>query len=293
MKEKVSVESEVYKFLDMFGVPYQDIVRFGLRVDKNENDSFQRLMLENDADIEKIYYKDDIIISKLKGALLVQPALPKHFKLNLRRQIELVQQWFYDTTGFKITDIGVLKEIPYLNNNPFVLQVTRGYNEKWFVLAGNEIKGDLTLTKKFNSYGYLGQNWIKSFGNTKCIIGNLYVDIELRDFGLVEKIAGNLSFSNHVYQNTLDSLSPIIRIDGDLNLKNTHLGLGSLEYVGGNLNLRKTTVHNLGNLKLVKGNVLMSKNQSDKVDLTGVEILGKVKYYNDVFNERSLTLPTY
>jgi len=293
MIDELRLEKEVYKFLDKNGVPYKDLAQIGLRIELNENDFFQDILRENDDEIEEVYHKGDFIISKFKNQFITQPDLPKTFKLTLKEQVEIVRKWFVETTGFQINDIGVLKEYPVLNGNPFVLQVSRGYNEKWFVLAGAVIKGDLSLSKKYNAQGYLGHNWIKSFGRIEKIYGNLYVDIELRDFGQLKRIHGNLSFSNHVYQNVLSSLSPLVKVDGDVYLKNTHLCLGTLESIGGSLNLRKTTVHDLGNLSEVKGNILLTKSQADKIDLSGVKILGKVKYYNDVFTEGELNPPNY
>jgi hypothetical protein len=189
--------------------------------------------------------------------------------------------------------LGIWKELPVLHNNPFVLQVTRGYNENWFILAGREINGDLSLRKKVDDFGRMGQNWIRSFGSVKKIEGNVYVDISMKDFGELEIVAGDLAFSNHVYQNELSSLGSLVEVHGDLNLKNTHLSLGILEVVFGNLNLRKTTVHDLGKLKSVRGNVLISKSQANKINLSEVEIGGKIKMYNDTFNPGQLTPTSY
>ncbi len=67
----------------------------------------------------------------------------------------------------------------------------------------------------------------------------------------------------------------------------------SLEEVGGNLNLRKTTCRNISSLKRVGGNVLVSKSQMNNFDFSKAEIIGKIKTFNDEFNEGKLTTPNY
>jgi len=286
-------EKDIYAFIDKWGIPYRQMVQFGVRLEENEQDVFQDIKILNDDEIEEYIKNDDFIISKMKSSYHVVPNFPKNFKLDLDEQKSVIFNWFFETTGYKINDLNTLKELPVLHNNPFVLQVTRGYNENWFILAGREINGDLSLRKKVDDFGRMGQNWIRSFGSVKKIEGNVYVDISMKDFGELEIVAGDLAFSNHVYQNELTSLDSLVEVRGDLNLKNTHLSLGRLEVVFGNLNLRKTTVHDLGKLKSVRGNVLISKSQANKINLTEVEIGGKIKMYNDTFNPGQLTPPSY
>jgi DUF4097 and DUF4098 domain-containing protein YvlB len=115
----------------------------------------------------------------------------------------------------------------------------------------------------------------------------------MENIGNLEMVNGNVSFSNHTYQHKLDTLSPLKKVNGDLYLKNTHASLGTLEEVKGNLNLRKTTVKDLGSLKKVGGNVLISKSEKDNYDFSNVDVKGKIKYYNDTFNRGQLTPPNY
>jgi hypothetical protein len=115
----------------------------------------------------------------------------------------------------------------------------------------------------------------------------------MNDFGKLTEVGGDLWFSNHVYQENLESIKPLKIVYGDLNLKNTHATLESLEEVRGNLNLRKTTCRNISSLKKVGGNVLVSKSQMNNFDFSKVEIIGKIKTFNDEFNEGRLTTPNY
>ena len=97
-------------------------------------------------------------------------------------------------------------------------------------------------------HGFLQENFIKTFGQIEKINGTLGVDGKMHDFGNLTEVGGDLWFSNHVYQENLESIKPLKMVYGDLNLKNTHASLESLEEVGGNLNLRKTTCHNISSL---------------------------------------------
>lgn len=286
-------ERDIYAFLDKWGVPFRQIIQIGVRFEENEHDLMQELRILSSEDVEEFIKNDEVIISKIKSSSHVVPNLPERFKLDINEQKLVVIKWFFETTGYRINDLNTFKELPVLYNNPFVLQVARGYNENWFILASQEITGDLSIRQKVDNLGRVGQNWITTFGNIKKIKGNVYVDIEMKDFGNLEIVDGNLAFSNHVYQKDLSSLDPLVEVRGDLNLKNTHLSLGSLEVVRGNLNLRKTTVHDLGQLKTVTGNVLITKSQADLINLSKVDIGGKIKVYNEKFNPGKLTPPSY
>lgn len=286
-------EAEVYKYLDKYGVPFGKLAVLGISVRKNENDILQDIQLENDDSIESYTRNGNIITARHKSKLRLEPRLPKSFNLSLDQQTKFIINWFKETTGYEINQLETLLVLPLLNGNPFMLVVDSGYNEQRLVLAKETINGDLMVRQKYNSYGDLTQNWISSFGSIKRINGNVHIGNQFEEFGELAVINGSLSFSNHIYQTKLKTLTPLEKVTGDLNLKNTHLSLGSLKIVEGNLNLRKTTINDLGSLEEVNGNVLISKSQKDKIDLTNVTIRGKVRYYNDVFNDGELTLPNH
>tara|TARA_B110000027_G_scaffold100765_1_gene106612 strand:- start:464 stop:1330 length:867 start_codon:yes stop_codon:yes gene_type:complete len=286
-------EAEVYKYLDKYGVPFGKLAVLGISVRKNENDILQDIQLENDDSIESFTRSGNLITACHKSKLRVEPRLPKSFNLSTDQQTKFILNWFKETTGYEVNQLETLLVLPLFNGNPFMLVVDSGYNDQRLVLAKETINGDLTIRKKYNYYGDLDQNWITSFGSIKKINGNVHIDNQFGDFGKLVVINGSLSFSNHVYQTKLKTLSPLEKITGDLYLKNTHISLGSLKVIGGNLNLRKATINDLGSLKEVNGNVLISKSQKDKIDLTNIEIRGKVRYYNDVFNEGELTIPNH
>jgi hypothetical protein len=286
-------KTELYKFIDYNGIPFGSLVSVELNIQENHNDFLQKILLENDTTQEEIIEKGSLIISKHTRWGIVEPRFPIDFKLTKNEQVELALDWFYDTTGYKIKEFKTLFELPVLNGNPFLLIIDKTYNDSRLMLATETINGDLKINKKFNNYGFLQSNWIKTLGRISIINGDLYIDNEMENLGNLKIVNGSLSFSNHTYQYKLESLSPLKKVNGNLYLKNTHVSLGTLEEVKGNLNLRKTTVKDLGALKKVGGNVLVSKSEKDNYDFDKINIQGKIRYYNDTFNKGELTLPNY
>lgn len=202
--------------------------------------------------------------------------------------------WLKDTTGYVVEEFKTLFELPELNRNPFLLQIEREIGKYFLILATKVIIGDIIVREKFHSHhGFLQENFIKTFGQIEKINGTLGIDGKMNDFGNLTEVGGDLWFSNHVYQENLESIKPLKIVYGDLNLKNTHASLESLEEVRGNLNLRKTTCRNISSLKKIGGNVLVSKSQLDNFDFSKIEINGKIKIFNDKFNEGQITTPNY
>jgi hypothetical protein len=286
-------KEELYKYIDHNGISYGTLVCSELYIQENNNDFLQKIILENDPTQEEIIEKGSLIISKHTRWGIVEPRFPSNFKLTKSEQVELVLDWFYDTTGYKVKEFKTLFELPVLNGNPFLLVIDKEHNDSRLMLATEIINGNLRINKKFNNYGFLQSNWIKTLGRISIINGDLYIDNEMENLGNLKIVNGSLSFSNHTYQYKLESLNPLEKVNGDLYLKNTHVSLGTLEEVKGNLNLRKTSVKDLGALKKVGGNILVSKSEKDSYDFSQIKIKGKIRYYNDTFNKGELTLPNY
>ncbi len=286
-------KTEIYKYLDKKGIPFVTLVQMGIAIEPIDDIILQKIQLENEQSTDEIIEKGSLIISKHTHWGIVEPRMPNEFKLSEKEQIRLVLDWFTDTTGFIVNEFKTLLELPILNGNPFLLCIVNKQDEKCLILARKTLNGNLTIKKKYNEYGRLQYNFINTFGKISRINGDVYIDNVMENFGELEIISGDLSFSNHTYQNKLESLSPLKKINGDLYLKNTHASLGSIEEIKGNLNLRKTTVKDLGNLKKVGKNVLVSKSEKDRYDFSKIEIGGTLKYFNDIFNKGELTLPKY
>lgn len=281
---------EVFNYLDKNGIPFRK--QGSLSIQIQEDNLLNRLSVENDESTDKISYKGGLIASTHHHSNIKVPCLPSVFQLTSSEQKNIVINWVKETTGIAVEEFKTLFELPVLNDKPFLLQVERGTDNWYLVLATQILHGDLIVREKYHYYhGFIQENFIKTFGQITKITGTVGIDGKMGDFGNLIEVGGNLWFSNHVYQENLVSLSPLKRVLGDLNLKNTHASLSTLEVVGGNLNLRKTTCFDISSLKSVDGNVLISRSQINSFDFSKVKIGGKIKYFNDQFNIRELTLP--
>ena len=282
--------SNIYNYIDQKGIPFKKLTSYTIKIQDNE--ILNRLNIESDETANRIIKKGELIISTHNHINIKEPNFPNKFKLDKNEQKKIVLSWLKDTTGFFVNEFKTLFELPELNSKPFLLQIERGINNYFLVLATQIIDGDIIIREKYHSrHGFLQENFIKTFGQITKINGTLGIDGKMNDFGNLEEVNGDLWFSNHVYQENLKSIYPLKKVIGDFNIKNTHACLSSLEEVGGNLNLRKTTCHNISSLKRVGGNVLLSKSQFNNFDFSKVEINGKIKTFNDEFNIGKLTPP--
>jgi hypothetical protein len=282
--------SKIYNYIDQKGIPFKKLTNYNIKI--QEDDILNRLNIESDETANRIIKKGELIISTHNHVDIKEPDFPNKYKLDKNEQKEIALSWLKDTTGYFVNEFKTLFELPELNSKPFLLQVERGINNYFLVLATQIIDGDIIIREKYhNHHGFFQENFIKTFGQITKINGTIGIDGKMNDFGNLEEVSGDLWFSNHVYQENLKSIYPLKKVIGDLNLKNTHACLSSLEEVGGNLNLRKTTCHNISSLKRVGGNILLSKSQSNNFDFSKVEINGKIKTFNDEFNHGKLTTP--
>lgn len=283
---------KIYNYIDQKGIPFKKLASFSVRI--QEDDILNRLKIESDETTDKIIHKGELIISTHNHPNVKAPNFPDKFNIDNNAQKKIAIKWLIDTTGYVVDDFKTLFELPELNRNPFLLQIERGIGNYFLILATKVINGDLIVKEKYHSHqGFLQENFIKTFGQIEKINGTVGIVGKMNDFGKLTEVGRDFWFSNHVYQENLESIKPLKIVYGDLNLKNTHATLESLEEVGGNLNLRKTTCRNISSLKKVGGNVLVSKSQMNNFDFSKVEIIGKIKTFNDEFNEGILTTPNY
>ena len=290
--EKIIGMSKIYNYIDQKGIPFKKLDNCSIKI--QEDNILNRLNIESDETTDKIINKGELIISTHNHFNIKAPDFPKKFKLDKKAQEDIAINWLKDTTGYIVAEFKTLFELPELNGKPFLLQVERGIKNYFLILATQIIDGNMIVREKYhNRHGFLQENFIKTFGQINKIKGNLGIDGKINDFGNLIEVGGDLWFSNHIYQENLESIYPLKKVYGDFNLKNTHTSLSSLEEVGGNLNLRKTTCHSLSSLKRVGGNILISKSQIANFDFSKVEINGKIKAFNDKFNEGKLTTPNY
>jgi hypothetical protein len=271
----------IYNYIDSNGIQFYYDNNYKIKFQQNENDILQKIELESDPTLIDIVENSENIISKHSPSWTPHPILPDEFNLTQEEQEKIVIDWLFDTTGVRLNDFKKLLETPILNELPFLLIIEKDGKQK-VILCKQVIDGNLTIRQKYKD-GKLQYNWINTLGRIEQVNGDMYIDNVMQDMGNLITINGNLIFSNYVIQNLLESLYPIKVITGDLIMKNTYASLGIIEEIGGNLNLRKSKVRDLGDLKKVGGNVLISKCNKDYYDFSNIEVLGKIRCYNDVF----------
>ena len=110
-------------------------------------------------------------------------------------------------------------------------------------------------------------------------------DTEIEDLGDLEIIEGDFRIWNIRNKLKLNSLNPLKFIRGSLNLRYTKLhSLGCLNHIGGDLNLRDTIITDLSSILKIGGNLHLPKKNKTIIDISHIEIGGKVKYWNDSKN---------
>lgn len=111
----------------------------------------------------------------------------------------------------------------------------------------------------------------------------------ISDFGELQEITGDLWTSFHNVYSPLNSLGNIEAIGGDVNLRYSNVNdLGELQEVGGKLSLRDTPIQSLGKLRKVGGDLFLPKRLENTIDVAGVEVGGKVRFWNDNKNHKTI-----
>jgi hypothetical protein len=125
--------------------------------------------------------------------------------------------------------------------------------------------------------------YLREISGVEKITGSLgSVDSKLESFGSLKEVGGDVWFSIHTVAPLIKELGQLKTVGGDLRLNDLSIRrLGGLRRVGGNLNLRNVVIEDFGSLECVGGNFLLSKSLQGKLDLSRIEVAGKVKYFND------------
>jgi len=115
------------------------------------------------------------------------------------------------------------------------------------------------------------------------IKGDLFFfDTSIESLGELEIIEGSLSFWNRYNKIHIRSLENIKIVKRDVYLRfSTIQSLGNLEYVGRTLNLRDTNISNLSVLRKIGKDLFLPMKYKSNVDISHIELKGKVKYWND------------
>lgn len=207
------------------------------------------------------------------------------FELKQEEQNEIVLDYIYDLTSYRVDDVNDLLSLKSLNNLPFILELNEHSNPKLYV-AFKRIPGSLIIRgdQEYKNNGHE----IKTLGNIESIRGDLglsYTKIE--DLGKLKRVDGDLWFSGSdefINENSfkIKTLAPLEKVNGAVSIRGNSLtSLGTLKYVGKNLSLRFSKVTDLGDLEYVGGNLLISKYNLEYYDFSKIKIDGKIRKYND------------
>ncbi len=115
------------------------------------------------------------------------------------------------------------------------------------------------------------------------IVGTLGLsDSSLCSLGDLTEITGDFWISIHDAHPQLKNLGRLERVAGNMSLRYSGVtDLANLRRVEGNLSLRDTPIEHLGALEYVGGNLHLPKRLEGKLNLSGVTVKGKIKYWND------------
>jgi hypothetical protein len=251
---------KIYKYIDKNGIPFKKMASIGVSVDENFN-------------LSKGEYPKQLIKIELP------------FDINQEEQNQIVLDYIYDLTTFKVNNVNDLLSKKALNNMPFILELNEHSSPKLFV-AFSRVPGSLII--RGNKQHIDNGHEIKTLGNIESIKGDLGLsNTKIENLGNLKKIGGDFWFSGtdeFISEKgfKITSLNPLEKVNGTVTIKgNSVKSLGTLTYVGGNLNLRKSCVTDLGNLEYVGGNLLISKCNIEHYDFSKIKIRGKIRSYND------------
>ncbi len=249
----------IYKYIDRNGIPFRKMVSIGITYSDYE--------LKKD--------------NNFKQAIKIE--LP--FYLKQEEQNEIVLDYIFDLTSYRVDDVNDLLALKSLNNLPFILELNEHSNPKLYV-AFKRIPGSLIIRgdQEYKNNGHE----IKTLGNIESIRGDLGLSYtKIQDLGKLKRVGGDLWFSGSDEFIDKDSfkiktLTPLEKVNGAVSIRGNSLtSLGTLKYVGKNLSLRFSKVTDLGNLEYVGGNLLISKYNLQYYDFSKIKIEGKIRKYND------------
>jgi hypothetical protein len=107
-------------------------------------------------------------------------------------------------------------------------------------------------------------------------------DSTLKNLGTLKEITGDLWIYGVSVPSKLTSLNNLELIGGDANFRYSNIkDLGNLLKVEGKLSLRDTNIKSLGKIKFIGGDLFLPKRLEGNIDLSEIEIIGNVKYWNN------------
>jgi len=131
---------------------------------------------------------------------------------------------------------------------------------------------------------------LKELNGVKTINGFLGIsNSSIENLGELVEIKGDFWISFKSINSKLKSLQNLEKIGGDAILRYSNItDLGNLSHVGGKLSLRDTNIKNIGNLKYVGGDLFLPKHLKNYVNLSKIQVLGKIQFWNDNKNKKKI-----
>lgn len=125
--------------------------------------------------------------------------------------------------------------------------------------------------------------YIKSLGEVSKVNGSLgFNESTIEDLGNLKEVTGDFWISSRTVYSNLTSLHKLETVGGDMHLRYSNIiELGSLKRVDGKLTLRDTSIKSLGSLKYVGGDLYLPKRLENEMDISNIEIKGKVRFWKD------------
>ncbi len=147
-----------------------------------------------------------------------------------------------------------------------------------------------SLLEKMDSNRFINQDVrlmgdFTSLGKLKKINGHLNLDnYSLSDFGELIYVKSDIWI--HRKESKLTSLNKLEEVGGNLLINGSNISdLGNLRIVKGKVNLRDTKILDLNKLSYVGGDLYLPK-RLEGLNLEGIEIVGKVRYWKEKTNSK-------
>lgn len=151
---------------------------------------------------------------------------------------------------------------------------------------------EITLSKIIDCDINIRGEYITTLDGVEKVSGFLgIIDSSIKSLGSLKEVTGDFYISSTTVYSNIKSFENLEFVGGDLGLRYSNIeDLGSLKIVGGKLSLRDTPIKSLGSLKYVGGDLYLPKRLESEIDISNVEVIGKIRFWNDSKN-RTKAIP--
>ena len=245
------LKQKIYKAFDKEGIKLKPIFKFSLTYVQETNQT------------------------QTNSGLCYLPFEPQRDLFNLTNDefIDIIIDYIYDTTSIRIKTLEDLDNYSSINNLPFILKINEYDKDlRIFSLAFGKIPGSITIRMEHKIF---------SLGNIEEIDGTLGLsNTSISSLGKLKKVNGSFWISYHNKNAKLFDLNEVEEIGGSLLLRGFSIkSLSKLKKVGGILNLRGTSIEDLGDLEFVGEHIYLPTSKRGYFNFDKIYIGGKIKYF--------------